>query len=92
MKEKIEAARRARELASPRPPPKKRAGSFSGGRGTSKSGNLSGAAAAATGGTGGGVPGGGGGVTWSQAGGSVKGNMSRKNSGGRRSRCSDSNR
>lgn len=94
MKDKIEAARRARELASPRPPPKKRAGSFSGGRGTPKSGNLSGAAAAATGGGGGGGAASvASGVTWGQAGGSVKGSMIRKNSGGRKSRSSsDANR
>ena len=37
MKAKIEAARRARELASPRPHTKKRAASFAGGRSTPRS-------------------------------------------------------
>ena len=98
MKEKIEAARRARELASPRPHPKKRAGSFSGGRCTSKSGTGAGAAAAAAaaaavGGSGSsGAVGGEGGFGWGQSGVPPKAGAGRKSSNGRKSRSSDCSR
>ena len=67
MKEKIEAARRARELASPRPHTKKRTGSFAGGRSTPR-----GAAAG----------GGGGGAAGSWVGGAVGGSGSSGSGGG----------
>lgn len=76
MKEKIEAARRARELASPRPHTKKRTSSFAGGRSTPRTATSSGGAG--TGGAGGSVWG-------QQGGGGQRATGSRK--GGARSKA-----
>lgn len=80
MKKKIEAARRARELASPRPHTKKRAASFAGGRSTPKTAAAGGGGAAGSGSAIGGA--------WGQAGGAQRGTGGRKAVGRNKARSS----